>query len=79
MTSEETEIQSSVVERRFFNSNEEDDISVVVPRRTASSLHQKWSKFVMPLVTKFISLTHRYPIQSGEGEFYCACVILIIE
>jgi hypothetical protein len=53
----------------FLSSDEEDDEECVVPPRTASSLQQKWSKSVLPLVTKFISLTNRYPMQSGEGEF----------
>jgi hypothetical protein len=52
----------------FLSSNEEDDEECVVPPRTASSFQQKWSKSVLPLDTKFISLANRYPMQSGEGE-----------
>lgn len=40
-----------------------------IPNRTASSLQQKWSKFILPLVTKFITLTYRHPKLSGEGMF----------
>jgi hypothetical protein len=54
---------------QFLSSDEEDSsVEVMIPVRTASSLQQKWSKFVLPLVTKFITLTSRYPIQSGEGK-----------
>jgi hypothetical protein len=31
------------------------NVEVVIPVRTTSSLQQKWSKFVLPLVTKFIN------------------------
>jgi hypothetical protein len=47
--------------------NDDSDNEKVIPSRTPSSLQQKWSKFVLPLVTKFICLTHRYPRGSGEG------------
>jgi hypothetical protein len=64
----------------FLSSNdEEEDVDIVIPQRTASSLQQKWSKFVLPLVTKFVNLTHRYPMKSGEGKSYCLPVIVGIE
>lgn len=46
----------------------EDEVQVIVPPRTASSLQQKWSKFLLPLVSKFIGLTTRHPKLSGEGN-----------
>jgi hypothetical protein len=43
----------------FLSDDEDDDSECVLPPRTASSLQQKWSKSVLPLVTKFISLSNR--------------------
>jgi len=51
-----------------MESDDDDDVEYVIPVRTAGSLQQKWSKYVQPNVTKFISLTNRYPIRSGEGK-----------
>jgi hypothetical protein len=55
----------------FLSSDSEDEVEIIVPARTASSLQQKWSKFVMPYVTKFIGLTTRHPKLSGEGKSLC--------
>ena len=41
--------------------NDDSDVELVLPVQTASSLQQKWSKFVLPIVTKFICLTNRHP------------------
>jgi hypothetical protein len=51
----------------FLSSDEEDEdvCGVVVTPRTASSLQQKWSKFVLPLVTKFVIITVKNPKRSG--------------
>jgi hypothetical protein len=43
------------------NDNDDSDVELVLPVWTASSLQQKWSKFVLPIVTKFICLTNRCP------------------
>jgi hypothetical protein len=48
--------------------SDEDVAGVPLPPRTSSSLQQKWSKFVQPHVTKFISLTIRFPRLSGEDK-----------
>jgi hypothetical protein len=58
----------------FLSSDEDDNSEFVVPSRTASSLQQKWSKSVLPLVRKFISLTNRFPMESGEGKL-SRCVV----
>jgi hypothetical protein len=58
----------------FLSSDEDDNSEFVVPSRTASSLQQKWSKSVLPLVRKFISLTKRFPMESGEGKL-SRCVV----
>ena len=50
----------------FLSSDEDDSSECVVPPRTASSLQQKWSKSVLPLVTNFICLTNRFPMESGR-------------
>jgi hypothetical protein len=60
----------------FLSSDDDDDVEVIVPVRTSSSLQQKWSKFLLPLVTKFIGLTNRHPKLSGEGESYFLTVSL---
>jgi hypothetical protein len=52
----------------FLSSDEDGNSECVLPPRTASSLQQKWSKSVLPLVTKFISLTNRFPMESDEGK-----------
>ncbi len=44
----------------FLSSNDEEEVEVIVPPRTASSLQQKWSKGILPLETKFISISNRY-------------------
>jgi hypothetical protein len=54
----------------FLESSEDEGEKQTLPPRTASSLQQKWSKFVQPLVTKFIGLTQRHPKRSGEGKSY---------
>jgi hypothetical protein len=58
----------------FLTDSDEDverakEAAVVIPTRTSSSLQQKWSKFVLPYVTKFIALSNRPPKASGEGMF----------
>ena len=53
--------------RGEFLDSDSDGDDCEVPSRTTSSLQQKWSKFLLPYVTKFIALTHKYPILSGEG------------
>ena len=59
----------------FLNNDlSEDDVQVIIPKRTPSSLQQKWSKFVLPLVTKFIALTNRHPKKSGEGKCFLICL-----
>ncbi len=55
--------------RGEFLSDDDDDVEFVRCVRTASSLQQKWSKSLQPLVTKFISVTNRHPKRSGEGMF----------
>ncbi len=55
----------------FLSSNSEDEVEIIVPACTASSLQQKWSKFVMPYVTKLIVLTTRHPKLSCEGKSSC--------
>jgi hypothetical protein len=54
----------------FLESSEDEGEKQTLPPRTASSLQQKWTKFVQPLVTKFIGLTQSHPKQSGEGKSY---------
>jgi hypothetical protein len=39
-----------------MESDDDDDVEYVIQVRTAGSLQQKWSKYVQPNVTKFISL-----------------------
>ncbi len=53
---------------QFLSDDDDSSVEVMVPVRTSSSLQQKWSKFVLPIVTKFITLTTRYPLFSGEGN-----------
>jgi len=47
--------------------NDDDDLESVLCVRTVSSLQQKWTKSLQPLVTKFISVTNRHPKRSSEG------------
>jgi hypothetical protein len=63
----------------LMESDEEDDMEYVLQLRTAGSLQQKWSKSVQPNVTKFISLTNRYPIKSGEGKVIAHLFIVIFD
>jgi len=49
-------------------SGDDDSVQGIIPAWISSSLQQKWSKFVLPIVTKFIKLTVRYPMKSGEGK-----------
>jgi hypothetical protein len=60
----------------FLESSEDEVEKQTLPPRTASSLQQKWSKFVQPLVTKFIGLTQRHPKRSGEGKSYLTISLL---
>ncbi len=55
--------------RGEFLDSDSDGDDCEVSSQTTSSLQQKWSKFLLPYVTKFIALTHKYPILSGEGIF----------
>lgn len=48
----------------------DEEVKVIIQKRTPSSLQQKWSKFVLPYVSKFIALTHRHPKKSGEGKLF---------
>ncbi len=65
-----------VLQGGFLSSDEEDDeVEVVIPVRTSSSLQQKWSKFLLPIVTKFIGFTNIYPKQSGEGTVFSQAVV----
>jgi len=60
--------------------DDDDDDNVIITARTSSSLQQKWSKFVLPLVTKFCSLAQRYPMSSGECKlllFFFPCLLLV--
>ena len=59
----------------FLSDVDDDEAIIVIPCRSASSLQQKWSKFVQPLVTKFITCTHRNPKGSGEGEDECVLLL----
>jgi hypothetical protein len=57
-----------MLQGEFLSSDDDNDnASVTVMLQMASSLQQKWSKSVLYYVTKFVSLTNRYPIKSGEG------------
>jgi len=60
----------------FYSSDKEDEVEVIITVRTTSSLQQKWSKFVLPYVSKFIALTNTHPKGSGEGEF--ASFVLLV-
>jgi len=60
----------------FYSSDKEDEVEVIITVRTPSSLQQKWSKFVLPYVSKFIALTNTHPKGSGEGE--CASFELLV-
>jgi hypothetical protein len=55
----------------FQLSDSEDDSDCELPNRTTSLLQQKWTKFLLPNVTKFIALTEKHPMQSGEGKLIC--------
>jgi hypothetical protein len=47
--------------------NDDDEI-YMLPVRTPNSLQLKWSKGIKPEVTRFISLTKRFPKKSGEDD-----------
>jgi hypothetical protein len=55
----------------FQLSDSEDDSDCELPNCSTSSLQQKWSKFLLPDVTKFIALTEKHPMQSEEGKLIC--------
>lgn len=55
---------------QFLSDDNESYVEMIIPVRTSSSLPQKWSKLVLPIVTKFIMLTNRYPLLSGEGNIF---------
>jgi hypothetical protein len=55
----------------FQLSDSEVDSDCELPNHTTSLLQQKWSKFLLPIVTKFIALTEKHPMQSGEGKLIC--------
>ncbi len=57
-----------ILKGEFLSSDSEDDVQAIVPPRTSSYLQQKWSKFLLPNVSKFIGLTTRHPKLSGEGK-----------
>jgi hypothetical protein len=68
-----------LLQGEFLSSNDDDSMEEVVPVRTASSLQQKWSKSVLPITTKLISITNWNPIRSGEGEcLYVQPISLIL-
>jgi hypothetical protein len=54
----------------YLCDDSDDDVTYVIAVRTPSSLQQKWSKSLQPIVTKFISVTNRHPKVSGEGKFF---------
>jgi hypothetical protein len=60
---------------------DEDVAAVPLPPWTTSSLQQKWSKFVQPHVTKFISLTVQFPRLSGEDkeQYYNRINLIFLE
>jgi hypothetical protein len=66
-----------VLRGEFMDSDEVDDVEYMIQVRTAGSLQQKWSKSVQPDITKFISLTNRYPIRSGEGKLIVISLLAI--
>ncbi len=58
-----TKYNKVLLKVEFLSSDDEvddDEIQVIIPVWTASSLQQKWSKFVQPLVTKFVILMNRH-------------------
>ena len=65
-----TKYNKVILKGEFLSSDSEDEVQVVLTAHSASSLQQKWSKIVLPIVTKFIGLTTRHPKLSGEGEYY---------
>jgi hypothetical protein len=78
-----TKYNEVLLRGEFLTSDDEggdEDIQVIIPVWTASSLQQKWSKFVQPLATKFITLTHRHPRKSGEGKLpsYVVLVFFVL-
>jgi hypothetical protein len=56
-------------------SSDEEEATVLLPPHTASSLQQKWSKFIQSHVKKFKSLTIWFPRLSGEGIVHVCCVL----
>jgi hypothetical protein len=60
----------------FLSSDYDDDVEVIVPVCTPSSLQQKWSKVLLPLVTKFIGLSNRHLKMSSEGTCLLLTVVL---
>jgi hypothetical protein len=64
-----TKYNKVLLKGEFLSSDDEvddEEIHAIIPVRTASSLQQKWSKFVQPLVTKFVTLTNRHPKKVGK-------------
>ncbi len=61
----------------YLCDDSDDDVTYVIAVRTPSSLQQKWSKSLQPIVTKFISVTNRHPKVSGEGKFFLLLHLLL--
>ncbi len=51
-----------------MTSDSEDEEICNITSRTASSLQQKWSKFLLPYVNKYVALTIKFPIKSGKDK-----------
>jgi hypothetical protein len=64
----------AILKGEFLSSDSEDEVQVIRPPRTASSLQQNWSKFLMPNVSKFIGVTTKHPKLNGEGK----CIIIFL-
>jgi hypothetical protein len=52
----------------YLTSDSEDEEICNITSRTASSLQQKWSKFLLPYVNKYVALTIKFPIKSGKDK-----------
>jgi hypothetical protein len=67
-------LHSVLLKGEFLSSDNDDDdsdVEVIIPVWTAYSLQKKCSKFVLPLVTKFICLTNRHPKKAVKVRLFC--------
>jgi hypothetical protein len=55
----------------FLSSNEEAEVEVVIPQRTASTLQKRCSKFVLPLVTKLLVLLIGILCKVSKVSYMC--------